>query len=404
MFLIGLIDRRKRFHPISVSVCTNEREEDYEFIFTAVKEILKKLYDNDWRPDTLMADGAEAITNGFMKAFAYSSTDEFNRLMCWPHVERNVTKNSPLKYREALLADISKLQESHSHEAFHQLYRCFVDKWSAVKDEKSNTVECIKEFLEYFEKEWIVANPGWFEGFYEGDEDVPSSNNALESKNEKVKDIFTMRKQLEMHEFLSTMKHMIRMWSNDELSHAKWRDDLKDIDDSFEYAFHFRSGQPIIKNFNKKKDEFIVCKKEFDSKSNELLFKYKYEKCSLSFDELYSKYDNIRKVTLNRQSWTNSKCTCNYFLKNYFCYHIVAVAVEENLADIPTRCQTAEIAKKKKRGRKPKAINTPFNKDKNEDDTDGDLVEQSNAKKTKLNQPKKRVSKRNQLKRIAGKK
>ena len=136
IFLIGLMDRRKRFHPISVSVCTNEREEDYEFIFSAVKDILKKLHDHDWRPDTLMADGAEAITNGFMKAFAYRSTDEFNRLMCWPHVERNVSKHAPLKYRDDLIKDISKLQESHAHEVFHRLYRSFVNKWSDVKDEK----------------------------------------------------------------------------------------------------------------------------------------------------------------------------------------------------------------------------------------------------------------------------
>ena len=53
-------------------------------------------------------------------------------------------------------------------------------------------------------------------------------------------------------------------------------------------------------------------------------------------------------------------------MKNYFCYHIVAVAVDENLTEIPIRCQTAEIAKKKKRGRKPKAIDTPYNKDANQ--------------------------------------
>ena len=45
----------------------------------------------------------------------------------------------------------------------------------------------------------------------------------------------------------------------------------------------------------------------------------------------------------------------DYFLINYFCYHIIAVAVQESLTTIPNRYQTQEIAAKKKRGRKPKA-------------------------------------------------
>ncbi len=48
---------------------------------------------------------ADAINNGFMDAFGFNSTDNFNRLMCWPNVERNYV---PHKYATA----ISKLKRS----------------------------------------------------------------------------------------------------------------------------------------------------------------------------------------------------------------------------------------------------------------------------------------------------
>jgi hypothetical protein len=41
-----------------------------------------------YTPETLMGDAAEAITNGFVKAFGYESKDDFIRLMCHPHVDR----------------------------------------------------------------------------------------------------------------------------------------------------------------------------------------------------------------------------------------------------------------------------------------------------------------------------
>ena len=48
------------------------------------------IFEFSYRPDTLMADAAEAITNGFMHAFRYESIDDFTRLQCFPHVDRNV--------------------------------------------------------------------------------------------------------------------------------------------------------------------------------------------------------------------------------------------------------------------------------------------------------------------------
>jgi hypothetical protein len=49
------------------------------------------LYQYVYKPNILIADGAEAITNGFKQAFDYVSINEFHRVMCWAHVHRNVS-------------------------------------------------------------------------------------------------------------------------------------------------------------------------------------------------------------------------------------------------------------------------------------------------------------------------
>ena len=55
------------------------------------------------------------------------------------------------------------------------------------------------------------------------------------------------------------------------------------------------------------------------------------------------------------ERWTLSKCNCWWFLKNYFCYHIIAVAEYEKLVEIPTVSKNVPISQKPKRGRKAKA-------------------------------------------------
>ena len=74
-----------------------------------------------------------------------------------------------------------------------------------------------------------------------------------------------------------------------------------------------------------------------------------------NFDNVVSSFQKVKKVSLNRTTWTSSRCSCAFYLENCFCYHIVAVAVQERLTEIPNKFQTQQIAAKKKRGRPPKA-------------------------------------------------
>ena len=54
----------RHFHPLAKSICSNETEEDFAFAFNSIKNDVKSIFNFDYKPNTLMADAAEAITNG----------------------------------------------------------------------------------------------------------------------------------------------------------------------------------------------------------------------------------------------------------------------------------------------------------------------------------------------------
>ena len=205
--------------------------------------------------------------------------------------------------------------------------------------------------------------PGWFHGFYKGDEDVPLNNNGLEGKNDVIKSMFTLRYQLTINEFMECMCKMLTNWSMDEESDfGQWHDDIDPnlIDSSLEMAFHFGLSEPTIEPLsNRDPNVFLVYKNENKNKVDRNIFKYDFKSKKykdMDFDAMYQAFKIVKRVDLNRECWSKSKCSCTWFLKNYHCYHIMAVAVRERLLQIPLRCMTAEIAAKAKRGRKRRAV------------------------------------------------
>ncbi len=74
----GHTDYNKKFHPTSISVSTTENEDDFAFVFGAIKQGTHDALDREWKPSIIMSDGAKAIPNGFRKVFG----DDFLELMC----------------------------------------------------------------------------------------------------------------------------------------------------------------------------------------------------------------------------------------------------------------------------------------------------------------------------------
>ena len=72
VFLLGVNDMCRHFHATSLSIKSGETDEDYAFIFSSLKIITDKLFFNSistYFPSILVADSAEAITNGFITVF-----------------------------------------------------------------------------------------------------------------------------------------------------------------------------------------------------------------------------------------------------------------------------------------------------------------------------------------------
>jgi hypothetical protein len=84
VFLTGTTDLSRQFHPFSLTVCTNEDNEDFTFIFNILKVSILVLFKLVYNPSIFLADAAASITIGFTAVFG----SNFTRLMCYCHVER----------------------------------------------------------------------------------------------------------------------------------------------------------------------------------------------------------------------------------------------------------------------------------------------------------------------------
>lgn len=76
----------------------------------------------------------------------------------------------------------------------------FMEKW---RHESADLVD-------YFEAQWVLKNNGWYESFAN---QMPSTNNCLESTNRVIKDAGTFRERLDISKFRTTLFDIVRNWS-----------------------------------------------------------------------------------------------------------------------------------------------------------------------------------------------
>ncbi len=93
VLIIGTTDLKKVFHPFGLAICSNEKTKDFEFIFRSVQIGLEKIKKDLLKPSVLVCDAADSIKNGFKNVFK----NDYNQIMCWSHMKRNVQKMSRLK-------------------------------------------------------------------------------------------------------------------------------------------------------------------------------------------------------------------------------------------------------------------------------------------------------------------
>jgi len=152
----------------------------------------------------LLADAAQAITNGFVSTFNTVPL----RLMCWAHVKANLDKKLNMikdkNVQATILQEIDILQTANNRENFDLASKLFFQKWS------DSGYHGVSEFCNYFEHNWIRINSNWFEG---AAPKSPSTNNGLESINRTIKSEITKYERLPLSRFLPAVKKLLAGWS-----------------------------------------------------------------------------------------------------------------------------------------------------------------------------------------------
>ena len=164
----GTTDKDRHFHPFGVCLSFNEKEEDFQFLFQALKETAQDLLGFEYQPTSLVANSAPSITNGFVSVFGNGK-----RGICWAHATRGI--DALLKsvkdksVHRSISEDIDELQVSPTENIFN-VSRCLFFK----KYESEYPVVC--QDLRTF---WF-AKPAdtWYEGYQPG---LPSTTNNIES-------------------------------------------------------------------------------------------------------------------------------------------------------------------------------------------------------------------------------
>ena len=170
--------------------------------------------------------------------------------------------------------------------------------------------------------------------------------------------LHTKRDRLSISQYLNNAMRMMRNWSKDRVRNKPFYEEPKVNGQTWQMAWDFLyKGKPVIKSTNiGSKEVFILAKDENKHLINLNLIKSQLSKVKLDFDCFMDSARAIKCISLDKAKWSDSKCSCSYFLKNYFCYHLIALAVNEGLLEIPLAYKNIAIGAKPKRGRKPKAV------------------------------------------------
>ncbi len=360
VLICGTSDKNKVFHPFGLSVCTKEKEHDYQFMFECLQVGLEATNQPTLKRDgsiALIADAADAITNGFKAVFAKNA--DFLRVMCWFHVRKAVENCLAMlaekSLQDKILMDVKILQLATSPEQFNAASKLFLEKYS------DNPNPNIKQFLEYFKKEWLLKHPGWYEGYLEG---CPSTNNGLESINGTLKKESTFRTRVSLSVFILKANKIAKDWSlkrdPKSANHPKIFITEPTIGTKdFTVAYDWSKEAVIIQKVSHDSKHFFFKSKMAEVEVNNTTVR-KYSDSSKSFQ--FTSFDEYHKIIFSTwhvqfhansdtTNWRKGKCSCPAFQKSYICKHLIGLASRLKILVIPDVAKNLMVGTKRKRGR-----------------------------------------------------
>jgi len=346
ILIVGTTDRDRKFHHFGIVVTTNEKTQDFAFMFKTLKDWVKK-DGADLQPELLIADASQAIRNGFHRVFGTQSIS----IMCWAHMRKNVTKKVEKYCHKNLVpeifTDLDQLQLSNSEHIFLKASNLFIDKWSHQD-----------AFIKYFKEEWLEKNQNWYEGAAKS---APSTNNALEASNRVIKDEHTLRERIPLNQFKILAMEMIQKWS---LAYAyKLKAISKCPTITLETWIAAYNWVKENKNGTCQEDEMFTYYKVPSGKNASLSNILDTEEW-LTFEDFkmnaFSNWTIQLPKNCVEENWIYyGTCNCPKFMKKMQCKHLVGMAIRLKYVKPPIEAKSTTIGLKKKRGR-PKKIGKAY--------------------------------------------
>ncbi|CAF1057696.1 unnamed protein product [Brachionus calyciflorus] len=201
----------------------------------------------------------------------------------------------------------------------------------------------------------------WYEGAAIS---YPSTNNALESTNNNIKNKHTFRLRENVSHFLHNCINMIETWNFDRFdpidSIKKFQEFPEVYGELWKNVDEFISLEPKIK-YLKDFNLYLVATNDITEEKFGLVFdtiECEMNNCvcyyeNFDFKEFVELNNNVLRVKLNMSQWEMSSCTCRDYLKDNICVHTIVVSVRKKLVKM-NFCFNP-IGYNKKRGPKPKS-------------------------------------------------
>lgn len=128
VLIAGTTDKNGKFYPVCLAVSTTETTEDFEMLFSGLKNSVLSIYGHSLQPSVLVCDAAKAIQNAFTNVFGSETIIR----MCWAHAKKNIItkleQTVDKKKTNDILEDIDCLQAATSSQNFDVALELFVKK------------------------------------------------------------------------------------------------------------------------------------------------------------------------------------------------------------------------------------------------------------------------------------
>ena len=127
---------------------------------------------------------------------------------CYPHLIRAIVRRGKKQMKDPfnndqVKADVRSLSEITSGVEFEHAVSLFLRHWQGAKKEH--------EFVAYFQEQYLGRHRSWYVGV--NDPGLPTTNNALESHNRKLKEEGTQHKLTSIGVFLKKMSVLLQHYS-----------------------------------------------------------------------------------------------------------------------------------------------------------------------------------------------